>query len=509
MVNQLNARNTDSAGGDEFTLTYDGVGNLTDDGQAYEYVYDAWGRLCTVKNTSNQATIASYRYNALNQRIMFHEDTEPDGDVDANDPKYYLIYDERWRHIATYRADDDNPKELFVYHQAGLDGSGSSSYIDSVILRQRDANSGWTSAADGTLEERRYYCQNWRADVSAIITSGGLIVEWAKYSSYGIPFGLPGGDTDSDGDCDATDITQIQTWIDAPAYDVRGDINLDGSVNATDKSLAINNYQGTTSGWNVLSAAVVANRIGYAGYQQDINLDLDHVRNRVLEPHLGRWTRRDPLGYVDGMGLYEYLSSHPLPANDPNGLASGQSQDEKPPFISPLKPSPLERGLPWDGSDSTTYDPSINPSQRAKDKCCEWWRLNVNATAWKDLLPNCPCILRQVPIPPWKTDRKYISDYYHPGSTVCVRSPAIANGATQQCCYDASGDLITWGWAAGTPDKNEPGGHFPEDVTPWDWCREAGQGGCYFQCRPPQGIPCRANPVNTQRSETCTCNIAE
>ncbi len=319
VVNQLTARNTDSAGGDEFTLTYNGVGDLTDDGEAYEYVYDAWGRLCTVKNTSNQATIASYRYNALGQRIMFHEDTEPDGDVDANDPKYYLIYDERWRHIATYRADDDNPKELFVSHQAGLDGQGGSSYIDSVILRQRDANSGWTSAADGTMEERRYYCQNWRADVSAIITSGGLIVEWAKYSSYGIPFGLPGGDTDSDGDCDATDITQIQTWIDAPAYDVRGDINLDGSVNATDKSLAISNYQGTTSGWNVLSAAVVANRIGYAGYQKDINLDISHVRHRVLEPHLGRWTRRDPLGYIGFITLYDYCFSDPVTYTDPHG----------------------------------------------------------------------------------------------------------------------------------------------------------------------------------------------
>ena len=332
------ARNTDSTGGDEFTLTYDGVGNLTDDGQAYEYVYDVFGRLCTVKNTSNQATIASYRYNALNQRIMFHEDTEPDGDVDASDPKYYLIYDERWRHIATYRADDDNPKELFVYHQAGLDGSGGSSYIDSVILRQRDANSGWASAADGTLEERRYYCQNWRADVSAIITSGGLIVEWAKYTAYGIPFGLPGGDTDSDGDCDSTDITQIQTWIDAPAYDVRGDINLDGSVNATDKSLAISNYQGTTSGWNVLSAAVVASRIGYAGYQKDINLDISHVRHRVLEPHLGRWTRRDPLGYVDGMGLYAYAGGSAIVRQDSTGLAwrVGSPYAEPPAFTVPL-----------------------------------------------------------------------------------------------------------------------------------------------------------------------------
>ena len=41
MVNQLNARNTDSAGGDEFTLTYDGVGDMTDDGANYTYIADA------------------------------------------------------------------------------------------------------------------------------------------------------------------------------------------------------------------------------------------------------------------------------------------------------------------------------------------------------------------------------------------------------------------------------------------------------------------------------------
>ena len=52
-----------------------------------------------------------------------------------------------------------------------------------------------------------------------------------RYSSYGVPFGLPAGDADSDGDCDngdSTDTNQIQTWIDTPSYDMRGDIDLDG-----------------------------------------------------------------------------------------------------------------------------------------------------------------------------------------------------------------------------------------------------------------------------------------
>ncbi|MBL1217204.1 MAG: hypothetical protein D8M59_06870 [Planctomycetes bacterium] len=152
-----------------------------------------------------------------------------------------MAYDDAWLIVATFREDDTSPKEQVVNHNAGLDGRGSSSYIDSVILRDKDANSGWTSAADGTLEERRYLCQNseggWRADVSAIVTSGGYMVEWAKYSPYGIPFGLPGADTDSDGDCDATDITQIQTWIDAGGgtYDVRGDVDLDLSLSGLEK----------------------------------------------------------------------------------------------------------------------------------------------------------------------------------------------------------------------------------------------------------------------------------
>ncbi|MCW5757239.1 MAG: hypothetical protein KIT54_08400 [Phycisphaeraceae bacterium] len=52
------------------------------------------------------------------------------------------------------------------------------------------------------LEERRYYAQNWRKDVVTMLTHDGALVEQVRYSSYGVPFGLPAGDTDSDGDFD-------------------------------------------------------------------------------------------------------------------------------------------------------------------------------------------------------------------------------------------------------------------------------------------------------------------
>jgi len=217
---------------------------------------------------------------------------------------------------------------LSVYLLIGLDGSGNSSYIDNVILRERDANTSWTSASDGTLEERRYYCQNWRADVSALLTSGGVMVEWTKYSPYGIPFGLPGADTDSDGDCDATDISNFDS---VPSYDVRYDIDLDGDNDATDKAIAQTYYQGTTYGWDTLSSnpdTGTGNRKGYAGYEYHEAVSLYHIRNRVLHPELGRWTRRDPLGYVDGMSVYEYVGSITHKLLDPFGTSTSNCFDE-------------------------------------------------------------------------------------------------------------------------------------------------------------------------------------
>ncbi|MFG0331704.1 MAG: hypothetical protein ACF8PN_17600 [Phycisphaerales bacterium] len=75
-----------------------------------------------------------------------------------------------------------------------------------ILTRDRDDTNGLhpTGSTDGTLEERRYLCQNWRADVVAIVTDTAQMVEWDKYSSYGVPFGLPAGDADSDADCNST-----------------------------------------------------------------------------------------------------------------------------------------------------------------------------------------------------------------------------------------------------------------------------------------------------------------
>lgn len=97
-----------------------------------------------------------------------------DGTLEAGEKRYFML-DERWRVVGAFLdADDDAAKESFVAHAAGSGSAsrfGQTSYIDSVILRDRDNTNGGWGTPDGTLEERRFYCQNWRADVVAITQS--------------------------------------------------------------------------------------------------------------------------------------------------------------------------------------------------------------------------------------------------------------------------------------------------------------------------------------------------
>ncbi len=164
----------------------------------------------------------------------------------------------------------------------------------------------------------------------AILTDTGTMVEWVKYSAYGVPYSLPApppGDqvTDSDGDWDATDDSAISG---SGSYDVRQDADLNGKVESDDITHAnsiTGGYQ-TLGRW-LLGADIIGNRRGYAGYEFDPTFvgnkrSLYHVRHRVYDAGLGRWTRRDPLGYVDGMGLYEYIAGRPNVSRDSHGTYS-------------------------------------------------------------------------------------------------------------------------------------------------------------------------------------------
>jgi RHS repeat-associated protein len=330
-VNELTARDTDTNGTSNYSLTYDAVGNLTDDAADYKHEFDVFGRMRRVKQTGNSALVAEYRYNGLGYRAAVHEDTDADGDVDANDKWYYEAFDGQWRHVARYRESDSNPKEDYVRHQAGVDGLGASSYIDLVVCRNKDADTAWSSVSDGVREERLYYCQNWRTDVSVIVNAAGsLLVEWVKYSAYGVCVGLPGGDTNTDGARDGQDVSQVNAWrLAMPSvYDVRGDIDLDSDVDSSDEAAVAATSQ--TLGRKVVSGAAINNRLAYAGYVVYCHGVMLDARERRLHSGLGRWIQRDASGYVFQHGeieanVYGYCGQRPIVLVDPYGRAAIRS----------------------------------------------------------------------------------------------------------------------------------------------------------------------------------------
>jgi len=264
-------------------------GTLTNDGRTDKMVYDAWNRLRQVQNQAS-AVRATYRYNGLGHRIAWHDDADNDADVDGSDPVYHLAYTEDWRMVAVYRGSDANPKERHLPHMAGINGFGHVGGPDGQILYDKDTSTAWASAADGTLDARRYICQNHRGDVSAIITDIAWQVESIRYTAYGEPTALPGGDTDSDGDFDATDAGNIIGWT--TGYDARYDVNVDGLIDADDLSdaIAVNGGGYLTSGRGILSGTPTNNRKGYAGYEHDrvMPARLAHVRHRAYRMDLGR-----------------------------------------------------------------------------------------------------------------------------------------------------------------------------------------------------------------------------
>lgn len=74
--------------------------------------------------------------------------------------------------------------------------------------------------------------------------------------------------------------------------------------------------------YNELEASLLENPYLFTGRRLDTETGIYYYRNRHYDPEHGRFLQRDPLGYIDGMGLYEYVTSNPLSYIDPSGTNS-------------------------------------------------------------------------------------------------------------------------------------------------------------------------------------------
>lgn len=149
-----------------------------------------------------------------------------------------------------------------------------------------------------------------------MVTDDGKLAERDRYSSYGVPFGIPLGDVNGDGTVDSADLGQVLS--DYGTGVVRSDLDLSGGVDSSDSTIASANY-GVTMGLDAVGNSLFS----YSGYTPDfVGTRILHVRHRILSPSLGRWNRRDPLSYIDDTTLYSYVKSKPNEGTDASGMLS-------------------------------------------------------------------------------------------------------------------------------------------------------------------------------------------
>lgn len=237
--------------------------------------------------------------------------------------------------------------------------------------------------------ERLLDCQSWRHDVVMLLASDGGRREGYRYSAYGVPFGIPRADINGDGEVDLGDFNQYAVangnGVGDPGYNIRADINLDGEVDLDENGIISTDF-GATLGRGALSQVTtsgsggVRNRIGYAGYQYDDAAAKYHVRNRIYDAVGGRWLRRDPLGYVDGPSLYEYVGSRAMVATDSSGLF-GYMECNPENGCSGIQPLPLRDWIPAEFDDLWLWG----------CKCETPWRRTGNSRV-KHLDRNEECI---------------------------------------------------------------------------------------------------------------------
>lgn len=332
-VNELTGVDLDGNGSTDITLTFDHAGNLREQPaglvtNSHRYTHDLWNRLVKVEIFKGSVwnTVGEYQYYGTHWRSIKRADTDNDVTLDEQREQYYSagwqlveerVYDS-WSSGSPGSVD-----RTFQYLWGGR-------YIDDIVWHREDVNNDgdFTDAGD----RRWWHCTDAQFSTVALVDDAAVLAERVRYDAYGRAAHFHPYDNDGDRDFDATDRTALSNLIasgsvpiTSGSYDVAMDLDRDGDVDSTDLSIMGTGYTAAL-GLGALSSGTVGNTIGWDGYVFSAEVPgasgggMYHVRFRWYEAGLGRWVERDPAGYVDGMGLYEYVGGAPMFRLDSMGL---------------------------------------------------------------------------------------------------------------------------------------------------------------------------------------------
>ena len=174
--------------------------------------------------------------------------------------------------------------------------------------------------------------------MTGIVTKNGTLAEGYTYDAYGKVnvWGYPPMDFNRDGDVDNDDLAEF-TSADAspdPAVDPKADADGDGDVDGADYSY----FQAVATAPDVPPVTLFTSGLGNVYFftgrrlhfhetlhddpdpaNPEPNRQVQYSRARHYCPIHGRFLQQDPAEYVDGMNLYEYVSSRPTVLTDPTG----------------------------------------------------------------------------------------------------------------------------------------------------------------------------------------------
>ena len=240
--------------------------------------YDAAGNLKELPDRTDPTKCERYSYDYRNRLIKI----EHSDDYDEETPTWSTVvqyeYDGLNRRVKKDLASGTDVVYLYdgwqMLEERELDGEAWEArrqfvygglYIDEPVAFDKDTDSDGDCTEGNGGSSRYLYAQQANFNVVALTDSAGAAVETVKYDPYGEP---------------------------------------------TCRRVSDGHEQASSH---------IENALLFTGHRYDSESGLYYARNRYYHPALGRWLSRDRLGYLDGMGLYEYVGSSPVRRVDPYG----------------------------------------------------------------------------------------------------------------------------------------------------------------------------------------------
>jgi RHS repeat-associated protein len=296
-------------------FTYDDLNRLiTADYQAgtagtEEFNYDLLGNRDSTTDSRTGGVNYTYASNNVNEYTDITPGTyDPDYDnagnliQDKSGYKYIYDYENRLTQIT---RQDNTVIATFEYDALGrriekkdmLTGIAKRYYYDDQRIALQTSVS-----AGGTETDYRYFIYgNYIDEVLVMHRMSPSADYYYAHDHLYSPVGL---------------YSQSGVLVEAYEYDVYGSVRIfgagaDGVFFTADDQL------------RSASFALLANPYTFTGRELDSfdnnTLKLMYYRARSYDPQTGRFLQRDPLQYVDGMSLYEYVKNCPVNYNDPSG----------------------------------------------------------------------------------------------------------------------------------------------------------------------------------------------